>query len=149
MVTRITGTRSFTSSNRSSYECRYPNEAPKLVPAEKRAVSAGAVMPKSNGPQNEGGLHTIGSERMQVSILPRPDDTRGRMTFPDRNTEDLRVKGKGRTLGEYLKETERATLAGECQGIPGPSQVMVAKPSSNPVRGGGRQRTMGVRLIYI
>ena len=106
-------------------------------------------MPKPSGLQNESGLNTIGNERMQVSILPRPDDTRGRMIFPDRNTEDSRAKGKGRTLGEYLKETERATLAGECQGIPGPSQVMVAKPSPNPVRGGGRQRTMGVRLTYI
>ena len=71
------------------------------------------------------------------------------MIFPDRDTEDSRVKGKGRTLGEYLKEAERTTLPGEHQETPGPSQIRVARPSPNPARGGGRQRIMGVRLIYI
>ena len=103
-------------------------------------------MPKTKEPQNEGGMHTIGNERTQVSILPRPDDIRRGRLFPERNIEDLRVKGKGRTLGEYFREAERDTLVRERQETPEQSQVLVARPSPSPERGGGTTMHTGSSL---
>ena len=135
-----------TSSNGSGHELRYPDEDPKLAPAEGRASSAGPSMPKPNRVQREEVVNVMERrDEASVNILPRPFKREVGVANPEfaaTGKFDGRDKGKWRTLEEYFKDNSENTklLMGGKAGTSGTSHVLVAATSLN--QGSGRMMTL-------